>query len=145
MLPLTVELNSNPFLIAHGCSLGAYHAVNIALRHPHLFGKVVALSGRYDLTTQIGAYRGLFDGYYDESIYFQMPSHYLPNLEDPYHLDAIRRMEITLAVGAEDPIAENNRHLEWALRQKGARVALHHWDGEAHRPRAWRKMVSLYL
>jgi esterase/lipase superfamily enzyme len=145
VLPLTRDLNPNPFLIAHGCSLGAYHAVNIALRHPHLFGKVVALSGRYDLTAPVGPYRGLFDGHYDDTIYFHTPSHYLPNLNDPRHLDPIRRMEITLAVGAEDPVAENNRHLEWSLREKGARVALHHWPGEAHKPRYWRQMVSHYL
>ena len=42
-------------------------------------------------------------------------------------------------------VAENNRQLEWALRQKGARVALHHWPGEAHKPRYWRQMVSHYL
>jgi esterase/lipase superfamily enzyme len=145
VLPLTTQLNPNPFLIAHGCSLGAYHAVNIALRHPHLFGKVVALSGRYDLTLPMGPYRGLFDGHYDDAIYFQMPSHYLPNLNDPHQLEPIRRMEILLAVGAEDPIAENNRHLENALREKGARVTLHHWPGEAHKPRDWRRMVSQYL
>jgi esterase/lipase superfamily enzyme len=145
VLPLTHQLNSNPFLIAHGCSLGAYHAVNIALRHPDLFGKVVALSGRYDLTIPFGPYRGLFDGHYDESIYFHMPSHYLPNLNDPAHLDPIRRLEIILAVGWDDPIAENNRHLESALRQKGAKVTLHHWAGEAHKPRYWRQMVRCYL
>jgi esterase/lipase superfamily enzyme len=145
VLPLSLQLNPNSFLIAHGCSLGAYHAVNIALRHPHLFGKVVAFSGRYDLTTSIGPYRGLFDGHYDDAIYFQMPTHYLPNLTDPWHLDSIRRMEIILAVGEQDPIAENNRHLAWALGEKGARVTLHHWPGEAHKPRYWRRMVSQYL
>src|SRR4051794_24980351 len=44
VLPLTRAMNGNPFLIAHGCSFGAYHAMNLALRHPTLFGKVVALS-----------------------------------------------------------------------------------------------------
>ena len=29
--------NTHPCVIAHGCSLGAYLAVNIAMRHPHLF------------------------------------------------------------------------------------------------------------
>lgn len=145
VLPLTSDLNPNPFMIAHGCSLGAYHAVNIALRHPQRFGKVVALSGRYDLTAPIGPYRGLFDGHYDDSIYFHMPSHYLPNLWEPHHLETIRQLEITLVVGADDPVAENNRHLEWALREKQARVVLHQWPGEAHKPRYWREMVYQYL
>jgi esterase/lipase superfamily enzyme len=145
VLPFSQSINPNPFLIAHGCSLGAYHAVNLAMRHPHLFGKVVALSGRYDLTAPVGPYRGLFDGHYDDSIYFHTPSHYLPNLTDPGHLEPLRRIEINLAVGRDDPVADNNRHLEWTLREKGARVTLHLWPGEAHKPRYWRQMVSHYL
>ena len=46
VLPLSQQLNPSPYLIAHGCSLGAYHAVNLAFRHPQRFRKVVALSGR---------------------------------------------------------------------------------------------------
>ena len=46
VLPLTRELNPNPFMITHGCSLGAYHSLNIALRHPHLFGKVLRCTHR---------------------------------------------------------------------------------------------------
>ncbi len=145
VLPLTAAVNPNPFLIAHGCSLGAYHAVNIALRHPHLFGKVVALSGRYDLTAPVGPYRGLFDGHYDDAIYFHTPSHYLPNLSDPAALDPIRRIEVILAVGGDDPVADNNRHLDRTLRAKGARSTLHQWPGVAHNPRAWRSMMSHYL
>ena len=138
-------MNPDPFLIAHGCSLGAYHAINIAMRHPHRFGKVVALSGRYDLTAPVGPYRDLFDGHYDDAVYFQTPSHYLPNLSDPRLLDPIRRMEIALAVGRDDPVADNNRHLDRTLREKGARVSLDFWPGEAHKPRYWRQMVSRYL
>ena len=142
---MTSAVNANPFLIAHGCSLGAYQAVNIALRHPDRFGKVVALSGRYDLTAPVGPYRDLLDGHYDDAVYFQTPSHYLPNLGDPRHLDPIRRMEFTLAVGEDDPVAANNAHLDRTLRAKGARSSLHLWPGEAHKPRYWRKMVGHYL
>jgi len=145
VLPLTSAVNGDPFLIAHGCSLGAYHAVNIALRHPERFGKVVALSGRFDLTAPTGPYRDLFDGHHDDAIYFQMPSQYLPNLDDPRHLDPIRRIEFVLVVGRDDPVADNNRHLERILREKGGRVSLHHWPGQAHKPKDWRKMVGLYL
>ncbi len=55
VLPLSWSKNPNPFLIAHGCSFGAYHAVNIAFRHPHLFGRVLALSGKYDMSNFFGA------------------------------------------------------------------------------------------
>jgi esterase/lipase superfamily enzyme len=50
VIPFMRSENGVPSLVVHGCSIGAYHAMNLALRHPSLFCKVVALSGRYDLT-----------------------------------------------------------------------------------------------
>src|SRR5262245_15813112 len=50
ILPLMNQKNSHECTIAHGLSLGAYHAANMAFRHPHLFRKLCAFSGRYDLT-----------------------------------------------------------------------------------------------
>jgi esterase/lipase superfamily enzyme len=78
VLPFTRMKNPQPFMIALGCSFGAYHAMNIALRHPEWFGKVIALSGRYDLSAPVECFRGLFDTYYDETIYFNTPTHFYP-------------------------------------------------------------------
>jgi esterase/lipase superfamily enzyme len=99
VIPLMRAENGSPSLVAHGCSIGAYHAMNLALRYPWLFRKVVALSGRYDLTRSFGPFTDLFNGHYDQDIYFITPNHFLPNLHDPSFLEPIRRMEITLAVG----------------------------------------------
>jgi esterase/lipase superfamily enzyme len=145
VLPLTEAINPTPFLIAHGCSLGAYHATNIALRHPQRFQKLVAFSGRYDLTTPAGGFRSLFDDYYDETIYFHTPCHFVPQLHDPCVLDAMRRMQITLVVGADDPFVESNQRLSTALWDKGVWHALYLWPNEAHRVRHWREMAPLYL
>jgi esterase/lipase superfamily enzyme len=137
----------DPFapLVAHGCSIGAYHAVNIAFRHPDRFRRVVGLSGRYDLTRPIGAFRDLFDGYYDQDIYFQTPSHFIPNLTDPCLLAKLRGLDITLAIGEADPFCENTRHLSRTLWERGVPNRLDLWGGEAHRARAWREMVRVYL
>ena len=35
VLPFMHEKNSHEWVISHGCSLGAFHAANIAFRHPH--------------------------------------------------------------------------------------------------------------
>ncbi len=138
-------INPCPFVTALGCSLGAYHAANIVFRHPHRFGKLVALSGRYDLTSTIEHFGDLFDGYYDETVYFHTPCHFLPNLSDHGRLDAVRRLEIILAVGEEDPFRQSNHHVSSALWEKGAWNALHLWRGRAHRAADWRHMVSLYV
>lgn len=145
VLPFSESRNGNPFLITHGCSLGAFHAVNLAFRHPHRVGKVVALSGRYDLTVANAWYRDLFDGYYDETIYYHTPSHFVPNLSDGRILSRLADMEITFAIGADDPLSTNNHGLSEALHQKGVGHGLHLWEGEAHRARYWRRMVPQYL
>jgi len=145
VLPFSQYLNPDSPLCAHGCSLGAYHAANIAFKYPHLFQKLLALSGRYDLTLAPGPYRDLFDGYYDQTIYFNNPSHFLPRLNDPLLLEDLRRMDITLVIGAEDAFLENNHQLHMALKAQKVPHRYYVWDGEAHRARYWRKMVTLYL
>jgi esterase/lipase superfamily enzyme len=145
VVPLSAQRNPNPALIAHGCSLGGYHAAALAFRHPQRFCKLVALSGRYDLTTSIGHYRDLFDGHYDETIYFYMPCHFLPQLSDPPTLGALQRLEITLAVGEEDLFLASNQQLSTILWDKGVWHALRVWPGEAHCAAAWRRMVPWYL
>jgi esterase/lipase superfamily enzyme len=145
VVALSEQRNPNPALIAHGCSLGAYHAVALAFRHPQRFCKVVALSGRYDLTSAIGYYRDLFDGHYDESIYFHTPCHFLPQLTDPAILEALRRLEITLAIGDADVFLDNNRRLSQILWGKGVWHTLDVWSGEAHCAADWRAMVPRYL
>ncbi len=145
VLPLSRQLNPQPFMIAHGCSLGAYHAMNLALRHPQYFGKVVALSGRYDLSEPVADFRGLFDGYYDEEIYFHSPNHFLPNLFEDNILTELRRLEIVMAIGREDPFLGSNRSLSNALADKHIPHQFHVWDGRAHKAKYWREMVGLYL
>ena len=145
VVPLMRSTDPNAFLIAHGCSIGAYHAVNLALRHPDPFGKVVALSGRYDLTRQVGPFVDLFDGYYDQEIYFHTPTHFLPQLSDTAQLAAIRKMEIILVVGEDDPFRASTEELSRQLWNKDIWNALKVWKGEAHRPRYWRQMVCQYL
>lgn len=145
VLPFTETLNPDPFVIAHGCSLGAYHAMNIGLRHPDLFGKIVAFSGRYDLTLPVGAFRDLFDGWYSEELYLNLPSHFIPNIEDEALLEKLRKLEITFAVGHADVYLANNVEFSEALLRKNIPHNFYIWDGEAHRARSWREMVRLYL
>ncbi len=145
VVPFMDEKNDHPCRISHGCSLGAFHAANIAFRHPELFDKLCAFSGRYDLNQNVENFYNLFDGYYDENIYFHSPSHYLPGLENEEKLEHIRKMDIVLVIGRQDPFLQNNLDLSETLWQKGIWHAMHQWDGRAHRGRYWRKMVKIYL
>lgn len=128
-----------------GCSLGGYHALNLVLKHPQYFQKVVGMSARYDLTLSAREFPDLLNGYFDESVYYNMPTKYLPNLTDPVILDQIRKLNIVLVIGRQDPFYENNQHLSRALTAKQIPHHLYVWDEEAHRPRQWRMMVQWYL
>lgn len=145
VVPLTQQKNANMFLMAAGCSMGAFHAINLAFRHPHLFGRVVGLSGRYDLTQAMASFPDLFQGYVDEHVYLNTPNRFLPNLCEEEYLHHLRRLEITLAIGTDDAFLTNNLVLSQQLEAQTIAHQLHVWEGEAHNPAAWKQMVDLYL
>jgi esterase/lipase superfamily enzyme len=145
VLPFSWSLNAHSPLVAHGCSIGAYHAVTIAFRHPWLFRKVVGLSGRYDLTREFAWYRDLFSGYYDENIYFHTPNHFIPNLASDEILRQLRALDIRLAIREGDFFIESNRDLSAALWAKGVWHAFDVWPGTGHAPRTWRDMAARHL
>lgn len=145
VMPLMTRLNPHDCTIAHGLSLGAHHAADIAFRHPRLFRKLAAFSGRYDLTVAVEHFDDLLAGHYDDDVYFHMPNHYLPGLDCPATLAHLRRMDIVLVVGAEDPFLDDNRRLSGILSAKGVAHRLEIWDGRAHRGSAWRHMAGIYV
>ena len=138
VVPFTQSRNGNPFLIAAGASFGAYHAVTIPFRHPHLFNRVLGMSGLYDIREQTS-------GYYDDLIAANNPSHFVSLIHDHGHLEALRRMDIILVTGQDDSFVENNRYLSRALWEKGVGNALRIWDGWAHDWPWWKDMIRLYL
>lgn len=145
VFPLMEAKNPNPSVTAHGCSLGAFHAANIAFRHPHLFKKLTAFSGRYDLTWSVEHFRDLFDGYYSEDVYYHTPTHFLPNLGCTDRLGKLREMDILLTIGKEDPFRDNNERLSDILRGKDVNHSIFFWDERAHQGHYWRKMAQIYV
>jgi esterase/lipase superfamily enzyme len=145
VLDLVQKKNPHPTVVAAGCSLGAWHAVNLAFKYPRLFHKVVGLSGRFDLTITLEHFDDLFQGYRDQNVYYNTPSQYIPNLHDGELIRQLKSLEIIFVVGEKDVFLENNQALSNALWSKGIWNALHLWDGESHKARYWRHMVQLYL
>ena len=145
VLPLmNAKKPDNDFEVA-GCSMGAYHAANLTLKYPHLFNKLVCMSGRFDLTRPVQYFRDLFDGYHNENIYFNMPRQFMANIQDEPLLDTIRRLDIRVAIGETDPFRYDNHEFSELLGWKGISHQFHTWNGYAHAPKSWRKMVQLYL
>lgn len=145
VVPLIQQKNNSTSLAAAGFSMGAYHAVNLALKHPNLFNKTVGISGRYDLTHTPGHYKDLLNGFHNEKVYLNMPTQYLANLNDNQLLNQLKQMEIILAVGETDPFLPENHQLSALLWEKGIRNECHTWESDAHRPYFWRKMAPVYI
>ncbi len=139
VLALQRQWNPNPARVAIGCSLGGYHAANIALRHPDLFTGFLSMSGIFDMSR-------FLDGYYDEDCYFHTPPHFLPNLHDPWRLDQYRRGAYILATGVHDQCWDHNEHMARVLRDRNIPVRLEVWgDNARHDWPWWQRMLDVYL
>jgi esterase/lipase superfamily enzyme len=138
VLPFSRSLNSDSPLIVTGPSFGGYHAVNFTLRHPESAVRVLSMSGLCDI-------RRFVDGYYDDAVYYNNPCDYIAHEHEPARLAALKRLDIILAVGHDDPLRESNERLSTLLWNKGVWNALRIWDGFAHDWPEWARMLHLYL
>jgi len=121
-----------------GCSFGAYHAANIAFRHPDKVSNLICMGGSFNI-------KQFIMGYYDENCYFNNPPDYLPNLDDQWYLERIKQMGIILGTGENDMCKDENIRLSEILNQKG----ILHWldlrPGTGHDWPWWREMFPQYL
>lgn len=137
-LPYTASRNPNPFLITTGASFGAYHALAFALRHPDIVGRTIGMSGLYDIS-------GFTGGFSNDDVYFANPFEFVRHESDEARLSAMRRMDIILAIGRDDPAASNNVEMSRRMWEKGIGNALRLWDGWAHDWPFWRQMIRTYI
>jgi esterase/lipase superfamily enzyme len=146
VIPFVRQRNQHPYMVSAGCSLGAYHAANIAFRHPQLFKKVVGMSGRYDVTISLPHFQDLLEGYMDELVFWHQPTQYLKDLHKNEQMHRIiKKMEIIIAVGEQDAFLENNLLLDKILTEQGVEHIFQLWKGEAHKAQYWSKMVRMYF
>ena len=138
VMPFIAQRNPTRYLIATGASFGAYHALNLALRHPGLVNRIVGLSGLYDI-------KRMTDGYSDDTVYFNNPSDFIQHEQDPGRLNALRHVDIILATGRDDPSRDNNEWISRHLASKGIPHRLRIWDGWAHDWPWWQQMIRLYI
>lgn len=138
VVPLSWSKNQTPFLMTVGASFGAYHALNFGLRNPHIVGRAIGLSGIYDISTWAS-------GYQNDTVYFNNPVSYIPNEHDWGRLEALRRMDIILAVGKDDVLRGSSEYLSTQLWQKGIGNALRLWDGWSHDWPYWKQMIRQYI
>jgi esterase/lipase superfamily enzyme len=128
-----------------GVSLGAYHALNFALKRADLFPLAFGMSGNYDPTAwHSWGERG-------EETYFNNPVDYVPNLHGD-HLDWLRgQLSVLLVCGQgqwEDTTGalDSTRHMAHVLGEKGIRCELDLWGYDVpHDWPSWRAQLAHHL
>ncbi|MDQ7027368.1 MAG: alpha/beta hydrolase-fold protein [Anaerolineae bacterium] len=138
VLPLSQQKNQNPFLMTLGASFGAYHAMAFGLKYPHLVDRILGFSGIYDI-------RGWADGFNNDFVYFNNPVQFIPNESDPQRIEQLQHLDIIIAVGKDDRLAESSRTMSRLLWEKGIGNALREWDGWSHDWQYWEKMMQMYI
>jgi esterase/lipase superfamily enzyme len=132
-------------IVLTGCSLGAYHAANFALKRADLFPLAICLSGNYDPSTWHGW------GERGEAAYFNNPLDYVAHLHGD-HLEWLRgRVSLVLVCGQgmwEDTTGslEGTRRLAGLLAEKGIPHELDLWGHDVpHDWPSWRAQIAHHL
>jgi esterase/lipase superfamily enzyme len=123
-------------IMANGCSMGAYHAVNFYLKHPDAIAGTIALSGLYRLDRpEFGLQAADVP-----AVYFNSPLAYLPGLTDSWYLDRYRegRMVVCVGQGAwEEEAVEDTRQLDAICRAKGIPAWIDYWGQDVNHDWPW--------
>ncbi len=127
------------FIIAAGASFGAYHALNFVLKQPWHFGKLIAMSGSFDIRSHL-------DGFYNDDVFFSNPVDYLPGLNDAGTLEALRRNHLILTTSEHDPCKDANFHMSHLLDEKGIGNTLDFEHGVfGHDWPWWRGLIQKHI
>lgn len=131
-------------IITTGCSFGAYHAANFALKRADLFPVAICQSGVYDVGHLGWGERG-------ETTYFNNPMDYVAHLHGD-HLEWLRsRVSLLLIAGQgmwEDTTGalDSTKAFASLLASKGIRHELDLWGHDVpHDWPSWRRQIAHHL
>jgi len=138
MIPFIRGKAQRDDVITYGASFGAYHAANVAFRHPELISRVIVFSGVFEI-------HQFLDGYWDETCYFHSPTAYIYHWNDEW-VGRARRMGIVVATGEHDHIVQKTRDFAGLLRSKGLPVHEEIWPGVfGHDWPFWREHLRRFV
>ena len=139
VMPFIYSRAHNQYVIVAGASFGAYHAINIGLKQPVFFNKIIAMSGSYDI-------KNFMDGFYDNNVYFNNPVDFMSNLSDYYTLEQIRSLDIRLMCGDHDVCWDPTQRFSEILYSVGVNHTYDFWaHGTIHDWPSWREMIKKHI
>jgi len=133
-------------LLTLGCSLGAFHAANLALRHADLFPQAICLSGSYD-PSEWSAW-----GERGDASYFHNPMEYVANLHGDHVAWLRTAVHLVLVVGQGswevDPTRAlpSTQRFAAVLAEKGISHELDIWGHDVpHDWPSWQRQLAHHL
>jgi len=127
LIPFIKKQNKNPYLIVAGAFLGAYYAMLLALKHPEKINKVIGISGTYNIKPYL-------DGYYDDTVYYNNPVDFLPNLNNKEMINQISTIDIRLLSYLNDPQRSSAEKMSDTLWLKNIDHNFYIWDEKVSDP-----------
>lgn len=125
-----------------GCSLGALHAANFALKFPETFNYALCMSGRYDLEAVVGPSAAL-------EVYFNNPVAYCANLHGAALAQVRDHTHLALVCGQgawENKCLAETHRLANILAAKGISHERDLWGHDVeHHWYWWRRQLAHYL
>lgn len=121
-----------------GSSIGAFNAVALLTRFPHLFRLAIALSGTFDVERFVGGST--------DDLYFSTPMRFLPGLDGPA-LELLQQRFVLLAsgTGAWEDVEESWRMAD-VLGARGVPNRVDDWGPDfEHEWPTWWAMLPQYL
>lgn len=145
VVPWIIEDCHGPIeMLAAGCSFGAYHAANFALKRADIFPVAICMSGVYDVSVVGGGDRG-------DAVYFNNPMDYVQHLQGG-HLEWLRvQAGLVLVCGQgqwEDTTGalESTKRFSEVLGGKGIKHELDLWGYDVpHDWPSWRNQIAHHL
>ncbi|MBP3892328.1 MAG: esterase family protein [Solobacterium sp.] len=143
LCPRIHQIANQTGILTTGCSMGASHALNFALRRPDLFKGCIALSGVYNA-------RFFFPNYMDDLVYANSPVDYIEGMayDHPY-VEQYRNQQLIICVGQgawEHPMIEDAARMKELFNYKNIPAWVDFWGYDvAHDWPWWQKQLPYFL
>lgn len=138
ILPFVTQRAGRDDVALFGASFGAYHAMNLGCRYPEEVSSIISFSGLFDIHRYL-------DGYWDELCYYHCPTAYVANM-DAHWVGLLSRLQIVVATGEFDHLADANREMIGILQRKGIPVTGEIWTGTfGHDWPFWSEHINRFL
>lgn len=127
-------------ILAHGCSFGAFHTANFALRHPDVFDSGIALSGCYNIDFAVS-------GFSNDEILAHNPMRYSGNMKGREIVNQLREnlLVVCSGQGAWEEWTGEAIQMCSGLNEAQIPVLLDLWGYDVNHDWPWWKKMIIYF